>query len=333
MKTICTAMGLAAAAIAAGTVSARAEEAAKPLTVVIDNYATYDDAGALVSNHELDFTLEGTAGAWTLGAEAWFGVMAEYATSTLTLEIPTLLLYAKSDAFGEIDAWDASNALGNACVTPPGGSTHFGSEDLMAFGTCAGYSGQALTYITPDFFDGFGLQVSVMKDLEGQTAAGEVDSSVSAALTYTRTTETDVTYSASLGVDAATSLNGGVPAGTALPVTVQGGGSVGWDGWTVGGAAQYEFASLSGGNSWGLGLGVSKDVTEQLTLGAELAIDGYEDAAAAVIYREFSLGTTAEYKILDNASIDAGLNAIRVIGDDGSDTISWQIGTGLSISF
>ncbi len=201
----------------------------------------------------------------------------------------------------------------------------------MSIGTCTSYEGQVVNYITPDFFDGFGLQVSAMKDLEGQTAAGDVDSALSAALTYSRTADNDVTYSASLGVDAALSVNGGVPAGTPLPVTVQGGASVGWEGWTLAAAGQYELASLAGGNSWGTGIGVSKDVTDQLTVGTELALDHYEDTGVG--FRELSLGTTAEFKLTDNASIDGAFNVLHRTGDDGTDEVSASVGTGLSVSF
>lgn len=304
---------------------------ASPFSGSIDNYATYDDTGLFETNHELTLTLEGKAGEWTLGAKAWFGVVGDFPPAAFTIETPTLLLYARSDAFGEIGVWDATTALGNACVTPPGGSTHFGTEELLTFGTCAGYGGQAITYITPSFFDGFGLQVSVMKDVIGATAAGEVDSAVSAALTYSTTTATDVTYSASLGIDVATSVNGGVPAGTSLPVTLQGGASVAWDGWTVGGAAQYEHASLSGGNSLGLGAGISRAVTEQLTLGAEVAFDAYQDAGVA--FQELSLGSTAEFKLLDNVSVDSAINIVHRTGDDGTDVMAWVVGTGFAVGF
>ncbi len=330
MKNICTAAGLAAVVAVVCVSPVWAEDADKPMTVTIDNYANFDNSGGLVTDHELDFVLEGKAGDWTVGAEAWVGIERDWVASTTTFEIPTLELSATSDKFGGIYFWDTDPALEAACITPTPGSTHFGTEDLMTIGTCTSYEGQAIRYVTPDFFDGFGLQVSAMKDVENLTDVGDVDSAVSAALTYTHTAN-DVTFSADLGVDAALSVNGGLPAGTPLPVTVQGGTSVEWDGWTVAAAGQYEFASLAGGNSWGVGAGVSRAVTETLTLGTEVAYDHYEDTGVKL--QELSLGATGEYQFIDNASIDGAFNVVHRTGDDGTDEVAAQIGTGISVSF
>ena len=331
MKIMRIAAGLAAALLVAAVPSAWAADAAKPsLKVTIDNFANFDSAGGIVSHHELDFLLKGNAGNWTISAEAFAGLSQDWKAGLTSEETPTLELVASSDKFGTISALDTDTALDNVCITPTPGSTHFGTEDLMGFSTCAGYGGQAVRYITPDFFDGFGLQVSAMRDLKGLTAPGDVDSGLSAALTY-KHADNGVTYSADLAVDAATSVNGGLPAGTALPVTVQGGGKAEWDGWTIATAAQYEFASLGGGNRWSAGAGVSRAVTETLTIGTEAAVDSYQSKGVKI--QELSLGTTGEYKFASNASVDAAFNVVRRMGDDGSDEMVEQVGTGLSVWF
>ncbi len=100
------------AAVAATTAPAWAQDdAAKPLTVTLDNYATYDNAGTLVSDHELDFLLQGSAGDWSVSAEAWAGIERDWTAGTTTLEIPTLELSASSEKFGQIWLWDTDPAL------------------------------------------------------------------------------------------------------------------------------------------------------------------------------------------------------------------------------
>lgn len=331
MKNLSAAAGLAAVVAGALVSSTLAEEAApKPITITIDNYLTYDSSDTLVSTHELDVVLEGTVGDWTIGAEGWGDFSVDYALDEVTVDTPEFLFYASSDAFGEVQFWDASGALDNACIMPADGSTHFGTEDLLSFGTCSGYGGQAILYISPTF-NGLGVQLSAMHDIAGLSDVGDVDSSVSAALTYNSTTDAGVELSASLGVDLATSVNGGLAPGADLPATVQAGVNIGWDGWLLGAAAQYEVASLSGGDSWGLGLGLGKAVTDQLVLSTEVAADGYEDGG--VHYKELGFGATAEYQIFEGTYLDAAINVVHLTGDDGTDEVSTQFGTGLSISF
>jgi hypothetical protein len=321
---------LAAIAAAGLLGSATAEEATKPVTITIDNYATIDGDGALLSTHEIDVVLEGKVGAWTVGVEGWGGFEIGYDLEEVTVETPGFLAYLSSDAFGEVQVWDASGALDNACITPTGGSQHFGTDDLLSFGTCGGYGGQTVLYISPDL-DGFGVQLSAMRDIVGTSDVGSVDGAVSAALTYAHTTDGGIDISASLAADFATSVNGGLAPDQQLPVTVQAGVNIGWDGWIAGGAAQYELNSLAGGNSWGVGVGLGKAVTEQLVLAAEVSADGYEDAG--VSYEELSFGATAEYRIVDEVYVDAAFNVVHLTGDDGTDEVSTQFGTGLSWAF
>src|SRR5262249_37259726 len=157
--------------------------------------------------------------------------------TALTFQIPTLDLYASSETYGAFHIGNPDNALDDACVGASEGSTrwgigdHFGNEDLMTFSTCGAYSGgTAALYASPDL-GGFSFEVSAMNDLEGVIDIGAVDSSVSAIALLSHE-EAGMTFSASLGVDAALSVKGGLPMGQPLPVTVQGGASVAWDGWT-----------------------------------------------------------------------------------------------------
>lgn len=302
----------------------------KPIALTIDNYVTFDNLGTAISTHEIDIVFEGHFGDWLLGADAWGGFSHDFDTDENDIEDPGLELYAINDAFGELHLWDASAALSNACIQPTDGSSHFGTEDLLSIGTCGGYSGQTILYITPTF-NGFSGQVSLSSDVEGLSEAGDVDSSASAALTYANTTDGGLDISASFGVDAAMSVNGGVPDGTDLPVTVQAGVQVGWEGWILGAAAQYEFASLSGGEAWAAGLGLTKSLTDDFIVTVQLAADGYEDSGAT--YKETSLGLTAEYQIVKNTYIDAAANVVRLTGDDGTDETATVFGTGVSIEF
>lgn len=302
----------------------------KPITLTIDNYVTFDNLGTAISTHEIDIVFEGQFGDWLLGADAWGGFSRDYDLDENDIEVPGLELYAINETFGELHLWDASAALSNACIQPTDGSSHFGTEDLMSFGTCGGYGWQNILYITPTF-NGFAGQVSVSGDLEGHSEPGDIDTSASAALTYANTTEGGLDISASFGIDAAMSVDGGVPAGTDLPVTVQAGVNVGWEGWILGAAAQYEFASLSGGEAWGAGVGLTKSITDEFVVAVELAADGYEDSGAT--YKETSLGVTAEYQIIENTYIDAAVNVVRLTGNDGTDETATVFGTGISVIF
>lgn len=346
MMKICAATGFAALSLAllmgsasAQDITPKAQDAKpeaedlptyKPITLTIDNYVTFDNLGTAISTHEIDIVFEGQFGDWLLGADAWGGFSHDFDLKENDIEVPGLELYAINDAFGELHLWDASAALSNACIQPTGGSSHFGTEDLLNFGTCGGYSGQTILYVTPTF-NGFSGQVSASNDIEGLSELGDVDSSVSAALTYANTTDGGLDISASFGVDAAMSVNGGVPAGTDLPVTVQAGVNIGWEGWILGAAAQYEFASLSGGEAWGAGVGLTKSITDEFTVTVELAADGYEDSGAT--YKEVSIGATAEYMIFENTYIDAAVNVVRLTGDDGTDQTATVFGMGLSVAF
>ena len=295
------------------------------------NYATFEK-DAIVSYHSTEFVLEGTAGDWTIGTTGWVGLTGDWESGVLSLDDrPTVEFYAGSEAFGRVALFDTDNALYDSCITPTGGTNDFGTEDLMTLGTCAGYSGaQAVTYTSPSFGDGFTLKVSAMADLTGTIETGAVDSSLTGALGFERTVS-GVDYSANIAVDAATSVKDGLPIGQALPVTVQAGSQISLDGWTFGAAAQYEANSLAGGNSWGVGAGVAKAVTEQLTLGGELAVDGYEDGGAAM--REVSLGATAEYYLVpDTLSIEGSINALQRTGGGIDETVA-QIGTGIVFSY
>lgn len=295
------------------------------------NYATVDSSGAATSSHEGEIVLEGTTGDWQLGATLWAGVTTDWQAGELTVETPTLELYAQSEASGRLAVFDTYDAFYDKCVTPTEGTTNFTTEALMSFGTCAGYNGvQAITFTTPEFGDGFALAFSAMADIKGIVESGEVDSSLSSALTFDRQVG-ELQYSASLAVDMATGVKDGLPSGQELPITVQAGGTVRWDDWSFGTAAQYEFASIDGGDSWGLGTGISRAVTEQLTLGAELAVDRYQDSGTSM--DEVSLGATAEYAIIsDTLTIDGSLNVLRRTGGGTDETVT-QIGTGLIFSF
>jgi len=330
MKNHRNAIALATIAAACLSGSAGAEEATRPITVTIDNYATIDGSGALLSTHEIDVELEGKLAEWTIGVEGWGGFEFDYDLNEATVETPGFLAYISSDAFGEVQVWDASGALDNACITPTGGSSHFGTDDLLSFGTCGGYGGQTILYISPDL-DGFGVQVSAMRDIAGTSDVGSVDGAVSAALTYEHATDAGIEVSASLAADFATSVNGGLAPDQNLPVMLQAGVNIGWDGWIAGAAAQYELNTLAGGNSWGAGIGLGKAVTEQLVVAAELSADGYEDSG--VDYDEVSLGATAEYRIVDEVFVDAAFNVVHRTGSDGTDEVSTQFGSGISWAF
>ncbi|MET3924357.1 porin [Devosia sp. 2618] len=302
----------------------------KPITLTIDNYVVFDNKGNALSTHELDIVIEGQLGDWLLGVDAWGGLIHDYDANSHTIEQPGIEFYGINDAVGEIHLWDADAALSNACIQPTGGTSHFGTEDYLTFGTCGGYGGKTILYVTPEF-NGFGVQLSASRDLTDQTVNGEVDGSASAALTYAATTEGGIDIAASFGVDAALSVNGGLPSGQNLPVTVQAGVNVGWEDWIFGAAAQYEFASLNGGDGWGAGIGVSKLITDEFVVMAELSGDGYD--LAGVSYRETSIGVNAEYQILPNTFIDAAVSLIHRTGSDGTDEFGTVFGAGLSLVF
>lgn len=318
----------AVSAVALSSMAVLAEEA-KPVSITIDNYAALDLDGVLVSGHEIEVVIEGSVEDWTLGAKIEAGLAVDYDAETVKFETPALMLYAKADAFGEVNLWDIDGALGNACVTPTAETAHFDTDDLLSFNTCGGYAGQGILYISPDI-NGFGFQVSALADIEGLTEADEVDSAVSAALTYNSETDDGVTYAASLAVDMATSVNGWA-SGADLPVSVQAGLNIGWEGWLLGAAAQYEFNSVTGGDSWGAGIGLGKEVTEQLTVNAGLGLNGYEDGGVA--YREFGLGLTAEYAIDDNLSVDGAVNFVHQTDSTGGKADIAAFGVGISYAF
>ncbi|HEY4202516.1 MAG TPA: hypothetical protein VGM83_18345 [Devosiaceae bacterium] len=314
--------------------AAAASAPEKPWTVVIDNYFTTDSTHETVSNHEIDVTVEAKTGDWTVGAEGWAGFTGDFTDDddSFELENPTMLLYGESDSFGRIELFDADDALYSACVLPTPETTHFDAEDVMTFNTCSGYSGgQAITYTTPTLGDGFKIKGSLMGDLTNAIDSGSVDSSASVALVYEHNAGDDLAFSASLGLDRALSVKDGLPAGDDLPTMLQAGAAVEFDGWRIGTSGQYEIDSLAGGDSWAVGVGISKEVTEQLHLGAEVAVNHYVDGGADM--KETNLGLLAEYAIVpDQVSVDASFNILHRTGGGVDETIK-TFGAGVSFSF
>ena len=170
-----------------------------------------------------------------------------------------------------------------------------------------------------------------MADARGVIESGEVDSAVSAAVSFERAVG-DATLSASLGVDHATSIKDGLPPGNNLPTTVQAGAAVEWQGWRFGAAGQVDVISFDGTPVWGAGVGLGKTVGEKLALTAELGTSHYEDTGDPIT--EVSLGTTAELTLIeDTLTVDAGANFLRRTSPGGVDDTVFQVETGVEVSF
>jgi opacity protein-like surface antigen len=304
--------------------------APKPITITIDNYATFGDPEAIASAHEIDILVETTSGDWTYGLEAWFGIGRDYTGEVTSYGTPEFTLFAGTEGFGRVDIFDITSAAGDKAVTPTAGTTHFGTEDILTFGTASGYTGQGILYTSPSYA-GFSAAFSYATDIKGTLSTGDVSDVVSAALIYGGELPSGNAVNASLGIDAVTALKNGNPAGVTLPISVQAGVDVDVDGFVIGAAGQYQFHSLTGGESWAIGAGVSKEVIENVTLLAEVATNGFNDTGVA--YRETGVGIGAEYAINEFASVDAAYNFVRRTGDDGSSVDASQIGVGVSFKF
>ena len=307
-------------------------EANPALSVTIDNSVGFNsEFNTVFSEHEVDLTLEATRGDVTFSADVWFYLYGDLTLMEMYPDFPGLEFIVSAPNFGEVQWWDADTALGEACVTPADGSANVGNEDLMTFGTCSSYSaGQSIMYITPEM-GGFRFYISGMADARGVIDTGEVDSGVSAAVSFERAVG-DATLSASLGVDHATSIKDGLPPGNNLPTTVQAGAAVEWETWRFGAAGQVDVVSFDGTPIWAAGVGVTKTVGEKLALTAELATDHYEDTGDPIT--EVSLGTTAELTVIeDTLTIDAGANFLRRTSPGGVNDTVFQVETGVEISF
>jgi hypothetical protein len=304
-------------------------EESSPLSITIDHSIGFNsEFDTLFTDHGVDFTFEGMVGSATVFADVWLGLYADHTTPEYSLD--WLAEFGVSgERFGSIQWWDAGSAFTEACLDVAEGSANVGTEDLLAFGTCGGYTdGQSILYGSPALGP-FTIYVSAMGDALGVIDIGEVDAAISAALYYEQTFG-DVTVAADAGVDHAVSLAGGVPPGTMLPTSVHGGIAAAWNGWRVATAGQYEANSLAGGDSWGAGVGVGKEF-EKLTLTAELAANGYEDAGVAI--HEVSVGGTAEFTLIpDTLTVDAGANVMRRTGDM-IDVTVFQVETGFEFSY
>jgi hypothetical protein len=295
------------------------------LSVTIDNSVGFN------SEFDMFFFLEATRGEVTFSAELWLYLYGDLTLAEMYPDFPGLEFVVSAPNFGEVQWWDAGSALDEACVQPANGSANVGNEDLLAVGTCSGYTaGQSVIYSTPEV-GGFQFHVSGMADARGVIETGEVDSAVSAAVSFEHAMG-DATLSASLGVDHATSIKDGLPPGNNLPTTVQAGGAVEWQGWRFGAAGQVDIVSFDGTPVWAAGVGVEKEVGEKLKLTAELATDHYEDAGDPIT--EVSLGTTAELTLIeDTLTVDAGANFLRRTSPGGVQDMVFQVETGVEISF
>lgn len=309
------------------------EAAANPaLSVTIDHSVGFNSEFSTVfSEHEVDFELNATRGNVTFSAELWLYLYGDLTLGEMYPDFPGAEFGVSSSNFGEVQWWDAGSALDEACVMPADGSANVGNEDLMAVGTCSGYTaGRSIIYTTPEM-GGFKFYVSGMADARGVVDSGDVDSGVSAAVSYEGAVG-DATLSASLGVDHALSIKDGLPPGNNLPTTVQGGVAAEWETWRVGAAGQVDVVSFDGTPVWAAGVGVTKTVGEKLALTAELATDHYEDAGDPIT--EVSLGTTAELTLIpDTMTVDAGANLLRRTSPGGIDDTVFQVETGVEISF
>jgi hypothetical protein len=303
-----------------------------PFSVTIDNSVGFNsEFDQLYSEHGMDLYMEATRGNWTFSADLWLGLYGDLTNAVMYLSDPTLELNLSNEKFGELQWWDAGSALSEACVQPAGGSANVGNEDIMAHGTCSGFTaGESIIYITPEM-GGFKVLVSGMSDVRGIVEVGEVDSAVSAALAYSKAMG-DVTFSASLGVDHALSVKGGLAPGENLPTTVQGGIAAEWATWRLAAAGQVDVVTIDGTPVWSAGIGVEKTVMEKLKLTAELATDHYEDAGDPI--QEVSVGTTAELTLIpDTLTIDAGANVLKRTSPGGVDDLVYQVETGFEVSF
>lgn len=304
------------------------DEAEAPITFTFDNSVLYDsELGGVLSSHEVTVDVSVTNDDVTLTASFWSGLTGDFSAGTLTPDFPTAEFGIGSDRWGTVTVWDASGALDNACVTPAAGSTHFGTEDLLAVSTCGGYAdGKVLRYDTPSL-NGFTVSVSAMDDLLGDAAAGDVDQSVAVAVAYEGVLG-EATLRGSIGFDHATSI-AGAP-GDPLPTAIQAGVNLDWRGWTLGLAGQVEVGSADG-DSRAAGVGVGKEVVEGLTVSAEIAGAQYTDAGDQIT--EIGGGATIEYALIpDRVLVDAGVNAVHRTGP-AIDVTVYQVGAGVSVIF
>jgi hypothetical protein len=307
-------------------------EANPSLSVTVDNSVGFNsETETLFSEHEFDLVLEAARGDVSFSAEFWLYLYGDLTLAEMYPDFPGAEFIVSAPGFGEVQFWDAGTALAEACVTPADGSANVGNEDLMAVGTCAGFSaGQSIVYISPEM-GGFKVYVSGMMDARGVIESGEVDSGVSAAVSFEHAVG-DATLSASLGVDHATSIKVGLPPGNNLPTTVQAGAALEWETWRFGAAGQVDVISFDGTPVWAAGIGVGKTFADQLTVTGELATDHYDDTGDPIT--EVSVGATAELTVIEDAlTVDAGANVLRRTSPGGVDDTVFQVETGFEVSF
>jgi hypothetical protein len=292
------------------------------------------DDGDLFSDNYLDLYLTYTqpVGTLTFGVELYSGLTYEsesdpefYVNDDPYVDVG---LWLEGDDFGYLAYSDTSSAIGEDCVEAPSTGENFGQDDFVSVGTCPSFDSRSvLFYRTPDLGGGLQIAASYMPETGFESVEdGEAAESASLALILDRTDASGAVWTGSIGFEKVLGVEGGGPEAT----TFQAGLNWERDGWIVGGAV----ALTDNGDQTedhGIGLGVSREINEKLTV--SFGMNQSRSRADGAELDETSAALIGMYSIVpDTVILDGGIWHIRTT-DGGIASSRNVIGIGLSAFF
>jgi hypothetical protein len=282
----------------------------------------------------LDLTLVWSreVGNLTFGLEAFSEIIVDTADDQAIKLIDDpyvdLGLWLEGERFGYLAYSYTSSAIGEHCIEAPTTGDNVGGADYVTVGTCPAFDTRSvLFYRTPNLGGGLKLAASFMPETGFESVEdGKAASSASMALIYEREASGGAAWTGSLGMETVLSVEGGCP----KAVAYQAGLNWAKDGWIIGGAAALT-DNGDGTEDRGFGLGVSREVTEKLTLSTSLNIS--RSRADGGLLDETSLAVIGMYSFVpDKVIADMGIWQVR--GDDaGVKSSRSVISIGLNLYF
>jgi hypothetical protein len=298
------------------------------------NATAVRDRGKTLTSGYLDFflTYKQPIGSLTFGAELFSEIVydseADPKLSVLDDPYVDLGIWLEGDRFGYLAYSYTSSAIGEHCIEAPSTGDNFGSSDYVTVGTCPAFDSRSvLFYRTPDLGGGVKVAASYMPETGFESVEpGEAAESASLALILERTDAGGAVWTGSLGVEKVLQVEGGGPRATAL----QAGLNWAKDGWTFGGAIAVT-DNGDGKKERGAGLGLSRDVTEKLSV--SLGLNQSQSRAGGADLDETSVALIGMYSFEpDKVILDAGVWHVRS-KDAGVADDRTVVGVGFSLYF
>ncbi|MGL4237517.1 hypothetical protein [Tabrizicola sp.] len=282
----------------------------------------------------LDLTLVWSrqVGSLTFGVEAFSEIVLDTAEDRAIKVFGDpyidLGLWLEGERFGYLAYSYTSSAIGEHCIEAPTTGENIGAGDYVTIGTCPAFDSRSvLFYRTPDLGGGLKLAASYMPETGFESVeSGEATSSASLALIYEREAMSGAIWTGSLGMEKVLAVEGGGPEAVAYQAGLN------WtkDGWTIGGAV-----ALTDNGDWtedsGFGLGVSREVTDKLTLSTNLNVS--QSRAAGARLDETSIAVIGMYSFVpDKVIADMGVWHIRS-DDAGAKSNRSVVSIGMNLYF